>query len=174
VPGRRPGSPRRSGRTLPVEANYTDSHGQSEIGFGITRLRGFDLLPRINHVKLYRSGLGEAGAWPGRAPATMGRAIRWDLIAEQYDQMIKYATVIRTGTASTEAILRRFTRAVSHPWYQAMLEVGRAVNTIVVARYLRDRDLQREIHDGLNMAEGWNGGNQVLPPARAATSHQPQ
>ena len=43
-----------------------------------------------------------------------------------------------------------------------MLEVGRAVKTIFVARYLRDRDLQREIHDGLNVAEGWNGGNQVL------------
>ena len=24
------------------------------------------------------------------------------------------------------------------------------------------RDMQREIHDGLNVAEGWNGGNQVL------------
>lgn len=155
----------RHGTTMQVEANYTDSHGQSEIGFGITRLLGFDLLPRIkriNHVKLYRSGPGEASSWPRLAPAMIGRAIRWDLIAEQYDQMIKYATAIRTGTASTEAILRRFTRAASHPTYQAMLEVGRAVKTIFVARYLRDRDLQREIHDGLNVAEGWNGGNQVL------------
>jgi TnpA family transposase len=68
--------------------------------------------------------------------------------------MIKYATAIRTGTASMEAILRRFTRAASHPTYQAMLEVGRAQKTVFVARYLRDRDLQREIHDGLNVAEG--------------------
>jgi TnpA family transposase len=29
---------------------------------------------------------------------------REDVVAEQYDQMIKYATAIRTGTASTEAI----------------------------------------------------------------------
>ncbi|MCX5338307.1 MULTISPECIES: hypothetical protein [unclassified Streptomyces] len=36
-------------------------------------------------------------------------------------QMIKYATAIRTRTASTEAILRRFTRNVSHPTYAAML-----------------------------------------------------
>lgn len=92
----------------------------------------------------------------------MGRTIRWDLIAEQHDQMIMYATAILTGTASTEAILHRFTRTASHPTYQAMLEVGRAVKTVFVARYLRDRDLQREIHDGLNVAEGWNGGNQVI------------
>ncbi|MDQ0577992.1 TnpA family transposase [Streptomyces rishiriensis] len=38
--------------------------------------------------------------------------------------MIK-ATAIRTHTASTEAILRRFTRKASHPTYAAMLEVGR-------------------------------------------------
>jgi hypothetical protein len=90
----------RHGTSMQVEANYTDSHGQSEIGFGITRLIGFDLLlriKRINYVKLYRAASGEASAWPGLAPAMMGRAIRWDLIAEQYDQMIKYATAIRTG-----------------------------------------------------------------------------
>lgn len=45
--------------------------------------------------------------------------------------MIKYATAIRLGTASTEAILRRFTRNASHPTYTAMLEVGRAQKTIL-------------------------------------------
>ena len=56
--------------------------------------------------------------------------IRWELIAQQYDQLIKYATAIRAGTASTEAILRRFTRAATHPTYQAMLEVGRTQKII--------------------------------------------
>ena len=98
----------RHGTDMHVEANYVDSHGQSEIGFGITKLLGFDLLPRIkriNTVKLYRPATGEPDAWPELAPA-LTRPIRWERIAEQYDQMIKYATAIRTGTASTEAILR--------------------------------------------------------------------
>ena len=58
----------RHGTTMDVEGNYADSHGQSEIGFGITRLLGFDLLPRIkriNKVRLYRPAAGE----PGRLPA---------------------------------------------------------------------------------------------------------
>ncbi len=84
------------------------------------------------------------------------------IVAEQYDQMIKYATAIRTRTASTEAILRRFTRNASHPTYTAMLEVGRAQKTIFIARYLRLRDLQREIEEGLNVVESWNGANGVL------------
>ncbi|SCF50469.1 Tn3 transposase DDE domain-containing protein [Micromonospora carbonacea] len=91
------------------------------------------------------------------------RPIRWDIIAEQYDQMIKYATAIRAGTASTEAILRRFTRAnAQHPTYQAMIEAGRAQRTVFVARYLRDRDLQREINEGLNVVESWNRANSVI------------
>lgn len=69
----------RHGTDMAVEANYVDTHGQSEIGFGITRLLGFDLLPRIkriNKVKLYRPAAGEPDLWPGLAPA-MTRPIRW-------------------------------------------------------------------------------------------------
>lgn len=125
----------RHGTTMDVEANYTDSHGQSEIGFGITRLLNFDLLPRIkriNKVKLYRPTAGDPDAYPQLGPA-LTRPIRWELIAQQYGQMIKYATAIRTRTAS-------------HPTYAAMLEVGGAQKTIFVARYLRLRDLSCRIN----------------------------
>jgi len=85
------------------------------------------------------------------------------VIAEQYDQMIKYAAAIRSGTASTEAILRRFAKANAiHPTYQAMTETGRAQKTIFTARYLRIRDLQREINEGLYVVESWNRGNSVI------------
>ena len=154
----------RHGTTMKVEGNYVDSHGQSEIGFGITRLLGFDLLPRIkqiNKVRLYRPTTGQPEAYARLAPA-LTRPIRWDLVEQNYDQMIKYATAIRQGTASTEAILRRFTRSASHPTYQAMLEVGRAQRTIFVARYLRSRELQREITEGLNVVEAFNGANSVI------------
>ena len=32
-------------------------------------------------------------------------SIRWDLIAQQYDQMIRYATAITNRIASTEALI---------------------------------------------------------------------
>ena len=34
-----------------------------------------------------------------------------------------------------------------------MPEIGRVQRTVFVARYLRDRDLQREIEGGLNVVE---------------------
>ena len=148
---------------MKAAGNYVDSHGQSEIGFGLTKLLGYQLLPRIkriNTVKLYRPGPAVENEYPRLEPA-MTRAIRWDLIEQNYDMLVKYATAIRVGTASTEAILRRFTGNASHPVYQAMLEVGRAQKTVFVARYLRDRALQHEIEAGLNVVEGWNGVNDI-------------
>jgi len=43
-----------------------------------------------------------------------------------------------------------------------MQEVGRAQRTIFACRYLRDRELQREVGAGLNVGESWNGGNSVV------------
>jgi len=43
------------------------------------------------------------GAWS----AVLTRPIRRDLIEQQYELMVKYATAIRLGTASAEAVLRR-------------------------------------------------------------------
>ncbi|WP_326645419.1 transposase [Nonomuraea fuscirosea] len=98
------------------------------------------------------ANLAPAMTWP----------VRWDIIAANYDQVVKYATAIRTRTASTDAILSRFTRTASHPAYQAMLEIGRAARTTFVARYLYDRDLQRMIEEGLNVVEAWNRTNSVI------------
>ncbi|WP_424534309.1 Tn3 family transposase [Sphaerisporangium viridialbum] len=57
--------------------------------------------------------------------------------------------------------MRRFTEAASAT-YQAMLEVGRAQKSIFVARYLRLRSLQREIQEGLNVVEAFDGANSII------------
>jgi TnpA family transposase len=43
-----------------------------------------------------------------------------------------------------------------------MLELGRAQKTIFVARYLRLRELQREVEEALNVIESWNRANTVI------------
>jgi TnpA family transposase len=144
---------------------YVDSHGQSEIGFAFCHLLGYELLPRLKPIhsqRLYRPEHGQADTYPNLQPI-LTRPINWELIRQQYDQMIRYATALRLGTAEAEAILRRFTRAnVQHPTYQALLELGKAVKTIFLCAYLGSEDLRREIHEGLNIIERWNSANRFI------------
>ncbi len=97
-----------------------------------------------------------------RVPVTIGtqRVTSSGSPAEQYDQMIKYATALRLGTAETEAILRRFTKGgVQHPTYAALAELGKAVKTIFLCRYLHLESVRREVQEGLNVIENWNSAN---------------
>jgi TnpA family transposase len=68
----------RHGTSMTLEGKYVDSHGQTEIGFAITRLLSFDLLPRmkqINKVKLYEPDRANPEAFPLPLPA-LTRPIR--------------------------------------------------------------------------------------------------
>jgi TnpA family transposase len=147
---------------MAVDRQYVDSHGQSEVAFAFSHLLGFQLLPRLKALpkqRLYRSAAGRPEAF-ANLQQVLSRPIKWDLIDQQYDQMVKYATALRLGTAETEAILRRFTRNnVQHPTYTALAELGKALKTTFLCRYLQSEALRREIQEGLNVIENWNSAN---------------
>jgi Tn3 transposase DDE domain len=108
---------------MEVDRQYVDSHGQSTVAFAFCRLLGFLLLPRLKTIHsqtLYRPETGKADAYAD-LQLILGKPIDWDLVRQQYDQMIKYTTALRLGTAETEAILRRFTKYnVQHPHLQGL------------------------------------------------------
>ena len=150
---------------MKIEKNYVDSHGQSEVAFAFCHLLGFQLLPRLKRIhkqKLYRPVAGLGNAYPNLQPV-LTRPINWELIRNQYDQMIKYATALRLGTAETEVILKRFTRSnIIHPTYQALAELGKVIKTIFLCEYLGKEELRQEIHEGLNVVEQWNSANSFI------------
>lgn len=150
---------------MEIEKNYVDSHGQSEVGFAFCHLLGFRLMPRLKRIgfqRFYRPEAGRPRDYAALQPV-LTRPIDWDLIAQQYDQMIKYATALRLGTAETESILRRFTRTnLQHPTYRALQELGKAVKTVFLCAYLASEEVRREVHDALNVIESWNSANTFI------------
>lgn len=150
---------------MSVDTAYVDSHGQTEVAFAFSRLLGFDLAPRIKrvgHSKLY----SPSPAFKNRLPnigQMVPRDVNWQRISRYYDDMVKYTTAMKKGTTSPEIVLRRFSRNnYGHPTYKALAELGRVVKTIFVCRYLRSKQLRREINEGLNVVENWNSATNFV------------
>lgn len=145
-----------------IQRQYVDSHGQSVVGFAFCHLLGFELAPRLKAIARQRLALPAPrlhGELKNLLPI-LGTPIDWELIARQYDEMVKYAAAMRHRTADPEAILRRFAKSeIMHPTYKALAELGRAVKTLFLCRYLGSETFRREVNDGLNVVENWNGAN---------------
>ncbi len=150
---------------MKIDRQYVDSHGQSLVAFAFCYLLGFDLMPRLKGIasqKLYSPSGSALNFYPNLA-AIMSKPINWEIIIQQYEEIIKYATALKEGTAEPESILRRFTRSnIRHPTYKALMELGKAVKTIFLCNYLNSEQLRREINEGLNVVENWNSANSFI------------
>ena len=145
-----------------IESNITDSHGASIIGFAFCELLNFSLMPRfkqIGRMRLSGPGLPSDKPWTSIAPVISARPINWELIAQNYDELVRYTTALKLGTAEAQQLLRRFVRGgPRRPAHQALDELGRVGRTIFLCKYLADEAVRHEVHEGRQIIEHWNSG----------------
>lgn len=137
---------------------YVDTHGQSSIGFCFSYLLHFDLLPRLKNIARQKLSYPGTKSSYANLEKILKGPIHWDLIEEHYHEVIRLTAALKMGTAEPDVIIKRFSNDnYSHPVYQAMNEIGKAVKTIFLCRYLGSEALRIEIHEALNIVERLNG-----------------
>ncbi len=136
---------------------FVDTHGQSVIGFAISYLLDFDLLPRlkaINKQKLY--SITDKWKYQYISEILKG-TINLKIIEENYNETVKHLIALKLGIVEPDVLVKRFSNNnYEHPVYRALLEIGKANKSIFLCKYLDSEDLRIEINEGLNVVERLN------------------
>lgn len=136
---------------------HSDTHGQSAPIFGLAYLLGIELMPRIRSWQDLHLFRPEADAHYQHIADLFTATIDWPLIEAHVPDMLRVALSIRAGRLLPSAILRRLaTYSRKNRLYFAFRELGRAIRTDFLLRYLGSVDLRRAIGAATNKSELFN------------------
>lgn len=145
------------GADLEIAIHHTDGGGVSDHVFALCHLLGFRFAPRIPNLqdrRLYT--FGSTAQWPVLEPFIAGR-IDDALIDAHWEDVLRLATSVRTGTVPASLMLRRLG---SYPRQNglalALREVGRIERTLFTLDWLEDPALRRQATAELNKGESRN------------------
>ena len=142
---------------LQIEEHYTDTGGATDHVFGLCHLFGFRFAPRIRDLKDRRLYL-----FPGQKPHPMldplvGGFADVHHITAHWNDILRLATSIRSGTVTASAILQKLS---AYPRQNglavALREIGRIERTLFTLDWLKNIDLRRRANAGLNKGEARN------------------
>ncbi len=141
------------------DIHSTDTHGFSEVIFGVTNLLGFSFAPRIKNFKdqqLY-------GTDTPKAYHTLGykllpkRKINFKIIEENWDDIVRFILTIKSRRTSASQLLKRLTSySKHHKLYTAIKEFGKIIKTDFLLTYIDDVELRQRIEKQLNKIEASN------------------
>jgi len=137
----------------PVEL-MTDTAGYSDQVFGLFRLLGYQFSPRL-------ADIGSARFWRITRTADYGplnglarHHINTDLIAAHWDDLLRVAGSLATGTVRASELLRVLQGGGRPtPLGRAVAELGRITKTLYLLAYLDDEAYRRRILTQLNRTE---------------------
>lgn len=135
-----------------------DTHAQSYPVFALSYLLGITLMPRIRGIKDLRFHRPGKGASYENLNPLFSEPINWELIKRHFHDMMRVAVSIKKGTIAPSDILRRMmTRSRKNKLYFAFRELGYAVRTIFLLKYIDSLELRQQVHASTNVSEQFNG-----------------
>ena len=142
---------------LQIGEHYTDTGGATDHIFALCHLLGFRFAPRLRDIKDRRLYLLPSMAADSVIAPMVGGTIDVTHIDAHWDEMLRLATSIHAGTVTASAMLRRLAAFPRQNGLAvALREVGRLERTLFALDWIRNLDLRRRAHAGLNKGEARN------------------
>jgi TnpA family transposase len=144
---------------LTIEEHAVDTGGASDHVLGLMPFFGYRFAPRLRDLKERRFHLLPGMSIdPLLAPlADGGSPVNVEHVAQHWDDLLRVATSIRSGTVTASAMLRKlFAYPRQNGLAVALREAGRLERSIFMLNWLRDIDLRRRSQAGLNKGEARN------------------
>ena len=137
--------------TIQPDTLHADTQGQSEPVFGLCRLLGIKLMPRMR-------GLSDAVFYrPSKSIRYQHIEIDWGLIATHARDMIQVVLSIQAGRVMPSMLLRKLgTCNRKSMLYRAFLELGRVERTLLLLRFFSSTEVRRVIRAETTKIETYN------------------
>jgi Tn3 transposase DDE domain len=136
---------------------HADTQGQSEPVFGLCRLLGIKLMPRmrsIGDVTFYRPA---ASIRYRHIDALFRAEIDWDLIATHARDVFQVVLSIQAGWITPSVLLRKLgTYNRRRRLYRAFREIDRVERTLFLLRFIADTEIRRTIRAETTKIEAFN------------------
>lgn len=139
---------------LQIQEHYTDTSGYTEHVFAMCHLLGFRFAPRMRDLPDKKLYTFEPSSPDSVLAPLLGDKINVKLIQESWDEILRLASSIRTGTVTASLMLRKL---ASYPRQNrlalALRELGRIERTLFTLEWLQSPELRRRATAGLNKGE---------------------
>jgi TnpA family transposase len=136
---------------------HADTQGQSEPVFGLARLLGISLMPRMrnwNDVIFYRP---DKSIRYRHIDALFTKEIDWRLIATHWRDMMQVVLSIQAGRVLPSMLLRKLgSYNRKNRLCLAFRELGRVERTIFLLRYISEQQIRRTIRAETTKIESFN------------------
>ena len=131
-----------------------DTHGYTDFAMSLSRLLGFDLCPRLSHLRDRRLHVPKGHAVPPELAAVADADVRLVLIELAWDELVRIAASVQTGQCTAVQALTRFGAAArGQHVYEAGVHLGRLFRTIFLVDYFTNTAFRQEMQHALNRGE---------------------
>lgn len=138
------------------DIHSTDTHGYSDLIFGITHLLSISFAPRLAKLKKRTLYTLETRKFYQKKGYRIlpDYTINTRLIEENWDDILRLVATIKLKETTASQILKRLSSyAKDNPLYQGLKEFGKLIKTMFLLTYIDDVELRQAIQKQLNKIE---------------------